>query len=71
MKTKQKRASQAEQLARARSLRVGQAVRVTMDNGNEVATTVSRPPWQLRHGDWVVGLEGVSGGYDVMRVVGV
>ncbi len=26
-------------------------------------------PWQLAHGEWVIGLKGISGGYKLSRVV--
>jgi hypothetical protein len=28
-------------------------------------------PWQLGHGVWVIGLKGISGGYDLSRVTGI
>lgn len=47
---------------------VGMTVVVTLDDGTEKTTKTTSPPWQLGHGDWVIGLEGISGGYDITRV---
>lgn len=46
-------------------------VRVLRDDGSFTPSRVTGSPWKLGHGDWVVGLEGFSGGYDVMRVTPV
>lgn len=49
-------------------IEVGAPVIVTKDDGAKVATTVTSKPWRLGHGDWVIGLDGISGGYDLSRV---
>lgn len=57
-----------------RLLRPGDRVVVRMDHGHPVGDdiyTVKHEPWQLGHGAWVIGLEGISGGYDLSRVVGI
>lgn len=53
---------------RAKQLRSGMAVTVTLDDGSEREATVESMPWQLGHGQWVVGLSFMRGGYDVLRV---
>lgn len=68
---RRKRPSPAVQATRARGLRVGMAVRVRRDDGSIQETVVETEPWKLGHGGWVVGLAGISGGYDVMRVLPV
>lgn len=50
-------------------LQVGDVVIVRRDCGTEEERTVRIAPWKLAHGDWVVGLTGISGGYDLARVV--
>lgn len=50
------------------ALRVGDSVVVNLDNGTAKITTVVCDPWQLGHGDWVIKLAGISGGYDLERV---
>jgi hypothetical protein len=50
-------------------LHVGDAVIVQHDDGAERKHFVKYAPWQLGHGGWVVGLSGISGGYDLNRVV--
>lgn len=47
---------------------VGQPVIVLRDNGDEFPTFIKYLPWELGHGEWVVGVEGVSGGYSTLRV---
>ena len=57
-----------------RTLRVGDRVVVRMDHGHPIGDdiyTVKREPWRLGHGAWVIGLEGISGGYDLSRIVGI
>lgn len=51
------------------NLQPGQKVIVRMDDGTKVEKTVRTIPWQLGHGEWVVGLKGISGGYLLSRVV--
>lgn len=53
------------------SLKPGDRVRVRRDDGTEVNYTVKYEPWRLGHGTWVIGLKGISGGYDLSRVVEV
>lgn len=54
-----------------RALRVGDRVVVRMDDGTDQAWAVRCEPWQLGHGIWVVGLDGISGGYALGRVTGI
>lgn len=49
------------------SLKVGDSVEVTRDLGEVETRKVRTEPWQLGHGAWVIGLEGISGGYDLLR----
>ena len=51
-----------------RTLVPGDRVIVLMDDGELKEFVVDRPPWQLGHGAWVVGLEGRAGGYSLDRV---
>lgn len=39
------------------------------DDDAEITTTVKYAPWQLAHGEWVIGLKGIAGGYLLSRVV--
>lgn len=52
-----------------RNLKVGDKVLVTDDNGELTEYVVRQSPWQLGHGEWVVGLTGITGGYLLDRVV--
>lgn len=52
-----------------RELKPGQKVVVRDDAGHEAVWEVRSSPWQLGHGEWVVGLRGKSGGYLLSRVV--
>lgn len=55
-------------------LREGDEVVVRMDHGHPIGDDIYRvrcKPWQLGHGAWVVGLDGISGGYALDRVVGI
>jgi hypothetical protein len=52
-----------------RTLKPGHVVRVRNDFGETFVATVKYAPWQLGHGDWVVGLKGKAGGYDLDRVI--
>ena len=64
------RSNLASNLERGRLLlRPGDIVIVKDDNGNEADYEVRTAPWKLGHGQWVVGLKGVSGGYSLDRVV--
>lgn len=51
------------------NLKRGDIVTVRDDAGNEADYEVRREPWLLGHGKAVVGLKGISGGYDLERVV--
>lgn len=51
-------------------LKPGDQVLVQMDDGRLKQFAVKYPPWQLGHGDWVIGLQGYSGGYLLSRVQG-
>lgn len=53
------------------ALKVGDRVRVRGDDGTEFDYTVKAAPWQLGHGEWVVGLRGITGEYLLSRVVGL
>lgn len=46
----------------------GDVVIVRGDDWARSEHVVTRPPWRLGHGAWVVGLAGVTGGYDLGRV---
>jgi hypothetical protein len=47
----------------------GDHVLVLDDFGVEKAWVVKYPPWQLGHGEWVIGIKGISGGYLLSRVI--
>lgn len=54
----------------AKSLnRVGMAVMVRRDDGSIFHTSIKTLPWQLGGGHWVVGVVGIAGGYDVLKVL--
>lgn len=46
----------------------GDRVIVEDDSGATAEYVVKSSPWQLGHGAWVIGLVGISGGYDLNRV---
>lgn len=50
------------------SLKPGDVVLVARDSGFQEPYTVKYEPWQLGHGEWVIGLDGVAGGYLLSRV---
>jgi hypothetical protein len=52
----------------AEQFNVGQRVLVTKDDGSVDEHNVTQMAWKLGHGDWVIGLSGISGGYDITRV---
>lgn len=55
--------------ARAKELNaVGMKVAVVMDSGVVLQTLIHTLPWQLGHGQWVVGVNGIGGGFDILRV---
>lgn len=39
------------------------------DAGNEAEYVVKQEPWRLGHGQWVIGLKGIAGGYSLDRVM--
>jgi hypothetical protein len=47
---------------------VGIAVVVTLDDGSQFQTATRSEPWQLGHGEWVVLVDGIVGGYVLRRV---
>jgi hypothetical protein len=47
---------------------IGQPVIVRNDDGSELASTLTSLPWELGHGQWVVKVQGKSGGFDCARV---
>jgi hypothetical protein len=57
--------------AQRRALKPGDVVAVRMDDGTYKQCTVKYAPWQLGHGEWVIGLQGIAGGYRLSRVVAV
>ena len=52
-------------------LREGDMVIVRNDVGNDATYLVKSSPWKLAHGEWVIGLDGIAGGYLLSRVVGI
>lgn len=46
----------------------GTLVVVRRDDGSGLVTKTRSLPWRLGHGDWVVSVEGISGGYALERV---
>mgnify|MGYP001809842780 CR=1 FL=1 len=42
---------------------IGTPVRVHRDNGELLITVTRSMPWQLGHGEWIVSVEGIAGGY--------
>lgn len=64
-----KKAGLKVQEDRAATLTLGREVVVFKDDGSRVETKVRLEPWLMGGHSWVVGLEGISGGYSVMRVV--
>lgn len=64
MRRPQKQSVTKEQL----SIRSGDPVIYRNDLGENIGSVATSESWQLGHGDWVIKLEGVSGGYDLSRV---
>ena len=62
------RARRASEEAAKRLNTLGMKVTVLMDDRTVIETTVRILPWQLGHGAWVVGLNGITGGYACERV---
>lgn len=54
--------------AKLEHVRTGDTAAVAMDDGAVREFVVRHVPWQLCGGEWVLGLEGVAGGYDLGRV---
>ncbi len=50
------------------NFKIGDLVEVTKDDGSKLQTTVKYGPWELGHKQWVIGLEGIRGGYNLSRV---
>lgn len=50
------------------TLKIGTAVMVRLDDGSDFATITRSEPWKLGHGEWVVKVEGISGGYLLSRI---
>jgi hypothetical protein len=46
----------------------GDPVMVELDNRTRLKATALSSPWQLGHGQWVIKVSGISGGYDLSRV---
>jgi hypothetical protein len=53
---------------RAKQLKLGMAVQYEAGPGRLIVTAIRSEPWQLGHGQWVVCVEGVSGGVDCAKV---
>ena len=49
--------------------KIGQTVIVKLDDGSLCSKKVKYEPWQLGDGTWVIGLEGIAGGYELDRIV--
>jgi hypothetical protein len=47
---------------------IGTSVNVILDNGKVLHTTTRSKPWALGHGQKVILVEGISGGYALERV---
>lgn len=53
-----------------RALIPGEWVEVLRDDGKTTTHhQIKYAPWKLGHGEWVIGLEGIAGGYLLSRVV--
>jgi hypothetical protein len=52
-----------------RAIIPGQWVEVLRDDGRTTHHRVKYAPWRLGHGEWVIGLDGVAGGYLLSRVL--
>lgn len=64
LKTADGRKPIPEQLA----IKEGDKVTVLQDDGTFRYLEARSSPWQLKHGEWVVLLTGISGGYLLSRV---
>lgn len=47
--------------------KIGRLVHVRRDDGTIEERAIKYEPWQLGHGEWVVGLKGIVGGYLLER----
>lgn len=56
---------------RKHTMPIGTPVTVKRDSGEILVTTTRSEPWQLGSGHWVVSVVGISGGYDLDRVMPV
>lgn len=52
-----------------KALSPGDTVVVRNDHGYEEQRVVKYSPWQLAHGEWLIGLKGIAGGYLLSRVI--
>jgi hypothetical protein len=52
-----------------RLLKPGDRVVLRGDDGREGEYVVKHAPWQLGHGEWVIGLFGLTGGWLLGRIV--
>lgn len=52
-----------------RNLKPGDCILLQEDQGKQSMRVVCSEPWQLGHGEWVIGLCDISGGYQLSRVV--
>jgi hypothetical protein len=63
-----RRRATPERIAEAKAWRIGQPVAVVRDDWTVTETATRSEPWQLGSGDWVIMVEGISGGYALERV---
>lgn len=49
------------------ALKQGNTVQVTFDDGHTELRIVKYEPWRLENGEWLVGIEGITGGYSLSR----
>ena len=55
-------------MARWRDVPVGTPVTVTKDDGSKFETVTRSEPWELGHGEPVIKVDGIVGGYLLSRV---
>ena len=51
------------------AVKAGDKVKLLRDDGTFTDHEVRSEPWQLGHGEWVVLVTGITGGYQLTRVV--
>lgn len=51
------------------ALKPGDCVLLQEDGGKQTMRMVRSEPWQLGHGEWVIGLCDIAGGYLLSRVI--